>query len=286
MYFGVHVCPPITLQRYTVTRFSQCVHRNCCFHTAHTRLPQAGPYFSAFDMPTGGESGGVPSGSAAYYSLDIGSSHVVVLDSSEGRRLHMQQWLKQDLEAVAEANVRAGANTYNGSLKREPTVVMGSEDDPAAKSYPHCCPPCSLGGLYSFYPRVLGVLQTTQWLIAVVHAAPYSKGSEDSDLHPDQTYVREVLVPALEAAGLDLLLSGHSHSYERSRLMRGHYGLSRTWDEGAMLVNGHNGSNGVAYRKHTGLRANSGFVAVVAGSSGTHRIHAVFFHVSIQFEAV
>ncbi len=30
---------------------------------------------------------------------------------------------------------------------------------------------------------------TTQWLIALVHAAPYSKGSEDCDTHKDQRCV-------------------------------------------------------------------------------------------------
>ena len=29
---------------------------------------------------------------------------------------------------------------------------------------------------------------TLQWLVAVVHHAPYSKGSEDSDVHDDQRY--------------------------------------------------------------------------------------------------
>ena len=36
-------------------------------------------------------------------------------------------------------------------------------------------------------------------------------------------------MPVLEGAGLDLLLSGHSHSYERSVLMRQHYGDNTTW---------------------------------------------------------
>ena len=43
-------------------------------------------------------------------------------------------------------------------------------------------------------------------------------------------FVREKLVPVLEGAGLDLLLSGHSHSYERSVLMRQHYGDNTTWN--------------------------------------------------------
>ena len=36
-------------------------------------------------------------------------------------------------------------------------------------------------------------------------------------------------VPLLEAHGVDLVLSGHSHAYERSVLLDGHYGDSSTF---------------------------------------------------------
>ena len=42
----------------------------------------------------------------------------------------------------------------------------------------------------------------------------------------DQRRARAVLMPLLELAGVDVLLSGHSHSYERSLLMQGHYGIA------------------------------------------------------------
>ena len=46
-------------------------------------------------------------------------------------------------------------------------------------------------------------------------------------------------MPALEAAGVDLVLSGHSHSYERSVLMRGHYGDNTTWNSDKHVVTMH-----------------------------------------------
>ncbi len=123
-----------------------------------------------------------------------------------------------------------------------------------------------------------------QWLIAAVHAAPYSKGSEDSDAHPDQAAVRTTLLPVLEAAGLDLLLSGHSHSYERSFLIRGHHGSSDTWNTTSMCVSSHRWR----YNKRaSGLVPNSGFVAVVTGSAGKLRPHLGLNHpANVPFDGV
>ena len=36
--------------------------------------------------------------------------------------------------------------------------------------------------------------------------------------------VREHLMPVIEAGGVDLVLTGHSHVYERSFLLNGAYG--------------------------------------------------------------
>ena len=38
--------------------------------------------------------------------------------------------------------------------------------------------------------------------------------------------MRENFLPLLEDAGFDLVLTGHSHSYERSCLLNGHYKTS------------------------------------------------------------
>ena len=62
------------------------------------------------------------------------------------------------------------------------------------------------------------------WIVVFFHYPPYSKGSHDSDTDPTQITMRENLVPVLEAGGADLILTGHSHSYERSYLINGHYG--------------------------------------------------------------
>jgi hypothetical protein len=69
-----------------------------------------------------------------------------------------------------------------------------------------------------------------RFTIAYFHHPPYTKGSHNSDNIYDSggrmKEMRENLLPILEAGGVDLVLSGHSHSYERSHLLHGHYGFS------------------------------------------------------------
>jgi hypothetical protein len=110
---------------------------------------------------------------------------------------------------------------------------------------------------------------TNEWLIAFFHHPPYSKGSNDSDTKTEQIQMRGNAVPLLESYGVDLVLSGHSHSYERSYLIDGHYGLSSTFSTNTMLKDGGNGRvDGTgAYGKATlGAGAHEGAVYVVAGS--------------------
>ena len=111
---------------------------------------------------------------------------------------------------------------------------------------------------------------TATWIIAFWHHPPYTKGSHDSDLEPELIEMRQNFLPILEAGGVDLALSGHSHSYERSFLLDGHYGLSKTLTA-AMKKDAGSGrqDGGGAYTKPlTGGRAHHGAVYAVAGSSG------------------
>jgi len=76
--------------------------------------------------------------------------------------------------------------------------------------------------------------------------------------------------PILEQYGVDLVLGGHSHSYERSYLLNGHYGQSGTLTPLNVLNSGDGRPSGNgAYTKpsYTPV-ANTGAVYVVAGSSG------------------
>jgi hypothetical protein len=82
--------------------------------------------------------------------------------------------------------------------------------------------------------------------------------------------MRQNLLPILEAGGVDLVLCGHSHCYERSYLLDGHYGLSGTLTP-AMKKNAGDGrpaGNGAYIKPLTGVRSHLGAVYAVAGSAG------------------
>jgi hypothetical protein len=109
---------------------------------------------------------------------------------------------------------------------------------------------------------------TRDWIIAYWHHPPYSKGSHDSDSSSGLTEMRENALPLLEQEGVDLVLAGHSHSYERSFLLDGHYGTSNTLVPSMILNSGDGRESGDgAYQKLT-AGPNEGAVYTVAGSSG------------------
>lgn len=108
------------------------------------------------------------------------------------------------------------------------------------------------------------------WIVVFFHHPPYSKGSHNSDAESQLTEIRTNILPILEAGGVDLVLAGHSHSYERSFLLDGHYGLSTTLTAAMKQEagSGREGDPGGAYDKPAGLVANEGAVYVVAGNGG------------------
>ncbi len=114
---------------------------------------------------------------------------------------------------------------------------------------------------------------TQKWTVAYWHHPPYTKGSHNSDTESDLVAIRNNLVRILDRYKVDLVLCGHSHLYERSKIMKGHYGLETTFNSAS-----HNAStssalydgsaNSCPYVKSTSSVANEGIVYVVAGSAG------------------
>ena len=107
-----------------------------------------------------------------------------------------------------------------------------------------------------------------RWIVAFWHHPPYTKGTHDSDGEIELVEMRENALPILEQYGVDLVLCGHSHVYERSFLLDGHYGFS--WDLIAASIkdagSGRADEPDGAYGKDPG--AHRGAVYCVAGSSG------------------
>jgi hypothetical protein len=106
------------------------------------------------------------------------------------------------------------------------------------------------------------------WLIAFFHHPPYTKGSHDSDLEKQLIEMRTHIMPILESAGVDVVLTGHSHIYERSMLTDGAY-ATPTVAENVILDDGDGDPKGDgAYKKSAGLHPNQGAVQVVTGNGG------------------
>ncbi|MBC3786913.1 metallophosphoesterase [Spirosoma utsteinense] len=69
------------------------------------------------------------------------------------------------------------------------------------------------------------------WTIVFFHHPPYSKGGHNSDTEESMRLLRENLTPILERYGVDIVLNGHSHNYERYYRLKGHTGLANTFDK-------------------------------------------------------
>ena len=142
------------------------------------------------------------------------------------------------------------------------------------------------GAMYQWLERDLRH-NRADWTIVFWHHPPYTKGSHDSDDPGEASLLemRERFVPLLESRGLDLHLSGHSHGYERSRLIDGHYGTSEGCGAGECFVDGGDGhpAGDGAYRKAgPGPVPHAGTVYAVVGSSSKlgrfHGRHPVMAH--------
>ncbi len=129
-----------------------------------------------------------------------------------------------------------------------------------------------------FSPQVLWLkndLQQNQlpWVIVNFHHPPYTMGTHNSDTELDLGAIRNNLIPILERYNVDLVLNGHSHTYERTKLIKGHFGLENSFDSvnhnqqnGSGLYDGSN--NSCPYVKNTtsATVADSGSLYAVVGS--------------------
>ena len=191
---------------------------------------QTGPYYEAFTMPMAGEAGGWPSGNEAYYSFDYDNVHFVALDS-------------HDTSRAAPAN---------------PTTNV--------------CPGGQGGAMYQWLCTDLANTDK-DWVIVYWHHPPYTRGSHNSD-NPDDSQgilfeMRGRFVPVLDHFGVDLQLTGHSHSYERSVLIDGHYGTSDEFGPQHTVDSGDGDplGDGAYWKPTLGLGPHEGTVYSVVGSS-------------------
>lgn len=112
------------------------------------------------------------------------------------------------------------------------------------------------------------VANNSLWTIIYFHHPPYTKRSHDSNAEDDLRLMRENLVPIFDKYKVDLVMSGHSHVYERSYLMKGHTGHSETFNIVNHVVQNVNGK----YEKNIGsspiINKSEGTIYAVIGSAG------------------
>ena len=140
------------------------------------------------------------------------------------------------------------------------------------------------GAMYNWLMADLAA-STQDWTVVYFHHPPYSKGTHDSDA-PGLAMedMREHFTPVFEMFGVDLVLTGHSHVYERSFPIRGHRGTSDTFLESMKTDAGDGRTDGDGeYRTPIGS-TDHGVIYTVAGSSGKtraapldHPVHYIAF---------
>lgn len=120
------------------------------------------------------------------------------------------------------------------------------------------------------------------WTIVIFHHPPYTRGSHDSDTATASRFgvdtpiidMREEFTPVFEDYGVDMVYSGHSHSYERSYYLNGHRGDANTFNAAvhAELSTQGQPATGRDQQPYPQISANSKqddkVVYTVAGSSG------------------
>lgn len=118
-----------------------------------------------------------------------------------------------------------------------------------------------------------------EWIIAFMHHPPYSWGSHNSDTSSGQIALRERVLPILESAGVDLVLAGHSHMYERSFLLDQAYDTPSVAGRGVLDDGDGRPLGNGPYTKTN--EPHKGTVYVVAGHGGApldaYKLHPLMY---------
>lgn len=129
----------------------------------------------------------------------------------------------------------------------------------------------TIGPQVQWIKKDLAMNKNKGWVIAFWHHPPYTMGSHNSDKEEELVKIRENFIGIIERAGVDLVLNGHSHDYERSRLMTGHYGMENSFDAKKHNLSSSSGrydggADSAPYVKDAAHQ--KGTVYVVSGSAG------------------
>jgi hypothetical protein len=113
------------------------------------------------------------------------------------------------------------------------------------------------------------------WAIVICHFPVYCDGNYDSDTNEPLAILRRELVPIFDRYGVDLVVSGHDHTYQRTFLISGHLGDRNEFDSRRHLLSP---SDGVAEPIVKQSGPDSGTVYVVSGTGGGVRANGPLQH--------
>ena len=202
---------------------------------ANTLHPSAhkGPYYDIVEVPTQGEMGGKVSGTELYYSFNYSDAHFISLNSELGSITNStHDWIGANPTSV-----------FKGSPMLEWLIDDLEQNE-------------------------------QKWTVVYFHQPPHTAGSHSSETFYEvyMKAMRENFLPVLERYGVDVVMCGHSHVYERSYLLRGFYDLPNNFSSLHHRLQKQSGSlkKGQAYRKYEkGRDPNAGTIYVVQGNSGS-----------------
>lgn len=114
---------------------------------------------------------------------------------------------------------------------------------------------------------------TLPWVVAYWHHPPYTMGSHNSDTEAELDSIRKNVVRILERYNVDFVLCGHSHSYERSKFINGHFGYEPSFNSNLHQIDSssalYNGSpNSCPHIKNNNSKGTTYIVSGSAGSLG------------------
>jgi len=212
---------------------------------------QTGPYLDIIEPPTEGELGGVPSHLKLFYSFDYGDIHFISLNSELGSALtQAYNWVGMSFPPYDNTNP-----TYDTAYSSP--MLDWLKNDIAST--------------------------TKKWKIAFWHQCPYSGQDNFTEAETFQLFTyatRRHFNPILERFGVDLVLTGHDHNYQRSYLIHGLYDFKAAFKP-EMLIDSSSGKDalGEAYVKYTdGPLAGKGTVYVVEGNSSGSNSYSPIDH--------
>ncbi len=154
-------------------------------------------YFDVINNYTKGDNSGVHSGKEEYYSYDYGNIHFISLDTYgfECEKQPDGTFTCPNGYGILNTDLRSDGEPKSAQVRWLKSDLVRAQQDARIK-----------------------------WIIVITHYPFYSMGTKDSDTDADIKPLREKFLKFLEQYKVDMVMTGHSHTYERSKPIRGHFG--------------------------------------------------------------